>query len=300
MALAESVLSEIKTPIQGESPLVFSAIERLGWYYRDTKQYEKGATTWLRLLDLLPQQGWWTADAQIQAAMLYASDGRDQNALKLYIDAGHNSDGSLAAGAIFRGLSSELRRDPKAAEVRLLQLEKEVKVPDARLATQFLLAWARYKTGDWNAFLLQSQQVLAQYENIDEQSRRRTFAPLALHLENGQKWAKLWRTNVIVAEQPALDLKFDGPLQQPVERRIFVDTPTPAQLQVTVIGDTQRISARIEESPWAPDLEDVRHQQIVMVTIAPGAAQVEALIRVFEPNQPKGEFQIPVKIASPQ
>ena len=217
--------------------------------------------------------------------------------MEFYAQAARSSNAIFASGAILAGYGRELESHPQAAEEQLLQLEKEVKVPEARLATQFLLAWARYKAGDWNAFLLQSEQVLVQYETLEQQARRRAFAPIALRLEDARKWAKLWQTNAIVAETPDLDLKFDGPLQQPVERRIFVDTATPMALQVTVEGDADRVSARLEESPWAPELADVRHQQIVVVTIAPGVVAVNATIQLVF-GETKGEpLQVPVKVS---
>lgn len=296
VAILENVLDNAEK-IEGSTTL-FYAIERLAWFYRDRGQNEKGAQTWERASTLLPAYSWWQADAQIGAARLLEAQGKPEAALKLYAQAARSSSAVFASGAILGGYGKELKSDPIAAEEQLLQLEKEVKVPEARLAIRSLLAWARYKAGDWSTFLLQSEQVLAQYESINDRSSRRALAPLAFQLEDARKWAKLWQSHAIVAQQPDLDLVFDGPLQQPVERRILVDTATPTPLQVTVEGDTARVSARIEESPWAPELADVRHQQIVVVTIAPGVAAVRAIIRVVAVGKERTMLELPVKVSA--
>ena len=199
---------------------------------------------------------------------------------------------------MIEGFSQELKNNPEQAQNVLLQLQEEIKVPDVRLATQFLLAWARYKAGDWEAFLRQAEQVTTQYENIEQPSRRRTFAPLAIQIEDGQKWAKLWQKSSIVVENPDLGLRFDGPLQQPIERRIFVDTDTPTALQVTVEGDTDRVSARIEASLWAPELADVRHQQIVVVTIAAGEPKASAVIRIANAANKDDSLLLPIHVSA--
>ena len=297
ITMAQSVIAQAKRPAVGEDAATFWATESLAGYYEDKGQTDQSLAAWRQFLALVPDEGWWTGHAKFRMAQTLSLAGRTAEASQLYRQIARSADTMHAAGGVVLGFSSALRTDPQTAEVQLLQLQKEVKVPDARLATQFLLAWARYKAGDWDAFLRQSDQVLTHYETIEQQSRRQTFAALALQLEDGQKWAKLWQKSTIVAENPDLDLRFEGPLQQPVERRIFVDTPTPTLLQVTVEGDTNRVSARIEESPWAPELEEVRHQQIVVVTIAPGAAQVEAKVRVIRDKQ-GGELQIPVRISA--
>ena len=226
-----------------------------------------------------------------------SQDERDA-AFQLYTKAALSSDDYHSAWSIVEEYSRELNGNSQQAELRLLQLQEEVKTPSARLATQFMLAWARYKAGDWNAFLIQAGNALKQYSSINDHSRHQVFAPLALRLEDACKWAKLWQTNSVVAESPDLDLIFDKPLQQPIERRIFVDTSTPIQLQVAIVGDAKRVSARLEESPWAPELEEVRHQQIIVVTITPGLPQIQASICVMPIGQPEQILQLPFRVSA--
>ncbi len=284
-----------------DASLWVRSVIALAQFYENTEQWQEAGETWERALTFWQDEPGWQASIRLDAARAYKETETPENyskAKQLYIQAAQGSNALYAGGAIIEGFSQELKSNPEQAQKELLQLQKEDINPDARLATQFLLTWARYNAGDWSAFLLQSEQVLTQYESINEISRRRGFAPLALQLEDGQKWAKLWQTNVIVAEQTYLDLVFDGPLQQPVERRIFVDTAMPTQLQLTVEGDANRVFAHLEESPWAPELSDVRHQQIVVVTVAPGVAAVSATIRVADMNTPKGaSLSLPIKVS---
>ena len=225
----------------------------------------------------------------------------EQNAIfQLYAKAAVSSDDFHSVWSIVEGYGRQIESNPQQAELRLLQLQKEIKTPSARLASQFMLAWARYKAGDWKAFLAQSKEVLANYERVEEKSRRQSLARIALRTEEAQKWAKLWQENAIVAENPDLDLRFDGPFQQPVERRIFVDTPVPTQLQVTVEGDVNRVSARIEASPWASELSDARHQQIVVLTVAPGEPKASAVLRITSAANRSEPLRLLVKVSISQ
>ena len=232
-----------------------------------------------------------------QMAQWLSEKGKQDLSFELYAKAAHSSADSHAAASVLEGFGQELKSNPKQAQAHLLQLQKELNNPLAQLATRFLLIWSHYKNGDWKEFLIQSEEVLKQYQSIDDYSHRCVLVPIALQIEDAQHWAKLWQTDAVVAESPELDLRFDEPLQQPVERRIFVDTPISAQLQVTVEGDTNRVSARLEASPWAIELENVRHQQIIVVTIAPGVAHVQALIQVTSTDRKETLLTLPVKVS---
>lgn len=298
LTLSESILREQKEPKKGEDALTFQALERMAWFYRDQGQHEKGAETWLRIPTLIPDQGWWQSDALIEAARLYSQGGKQEKAQQLYAQAGRSSDDYHAGGAIVEGFGRELQRNPKQTEIQLLQIKKESTTPDARLAAHFLLALARYKAQDWKGFLLQAEEVLRDYEQIEEKPRRRAFAPLALKIEDAEKWAKLWLTQTVVAENPDLHFAFDGPFQQPVERRVFVNTAALTPLQVTVEGDKNRVQARLEESPWASELEETRQQHVVVVTITPGVAQVQAVIRVQRLEQPSKPLELALTVST--
>ena len=82
VTLAHSVLDDIQTPVEGGNMLVFTAVERLGWYYRDTKQHEKSAQIWEWVRTAMPDEGWWRPDAVIQAARAYKQTGTPENQLK--------------------------------------------------------------------------------------------------------------------------------------------------------------------------------------------------------------------------
>ena len=81
--VAESILAEFKTPVKGENPLLFQAIERIGWFYRDTHQWEKSAQAWLKMQDLHADTGWWTGDSFLIAARAYDQLGQRDKANQL-------------------------------------------------------------------------------------------------------------------------------------------------------------------------------------------------------------------------
>ena len=273
----------------------------LGKFWSNQKQPQKAQEVFARGHQVLLAEGLhphFTAEMLLLTARVWSESGESDKARQFYVQTALSPDASMASAGVLEWFGKQLLRNPKQAEAQLLQLQGREMVPEAHLATQFLLAWAKYQTQDWAEFLTRADLVLQAYEQVQDSNKRRLLALWALKIEDAQKWARLWQTNSIVAETPALDLKFDGPLQQPVERRIFVDTPTPMPLQVTVTGDANRVSARLEESPWAPELADMRHQKIVVVVIAPGVAAVSATIRVASAEPKALSLNFPVTVSN--
>ena len=243
------------------------------------------------------QMAQWIYDERSSKSVVMSSDERNE-AFQLYTQAAVSSDDFHSGWSIMECFGRELKADPKQAETHLLQIQKEVKTPSARIAIYFLLARARYKDSDWDAFLSRSKEAIEQYESTSSESQRKAFAQEALHCKDAQHWAKMWKSNLVVAEQHDLNITFDKPLQQSVERRIFVNTVVPVQLQVSVEDDAHRVSSHIEKSPWSPELEDIRHQQIVVVSISPGEVNINALIHVKVAGQNSDSLNLPLRISS--
>lgn len=299
--LYQGLLHELDVQIKKSGLLrekLVDPLAHLALFYSETGDPLKAIQLWEQA-EKYSREPEWLAEASFWAAREYIQVGQMQKAHQLYAQAARSSSRLVASAAIIQGLGKELQRDPKQVETQLLQIEKESRVPDARFAAQIVLAWARYKAQDWKGFLLRAEQVLKDCEQIEDKSRRQALAPLALNLEEAQRWARLWPTRSVVAENPALHLMFDGPLLQPIERRIFVNTPTLTQLQVAVEGDKERVQARLEDSPWAPELQDTRYQRIVVVTITPGVPQVQASIQISQVSQPSQVERINV-VVTPQ
>ena len=220
---------------------------------------------------------------------------RQAEAMQFYIQVAQNPDSYHASGAVIEGFGRELKSNPEQAEIQLLKIEKEAPSADTRLAAQFLIAKARYKARNWGVFLQRAAQISKEYDQ-SEKTRRAWFFDLALELEELEKWAKVWRQQDVVIETSNIRIVSDYELQKPLERRIFVDSAAPAELKVAVEGDANRIDVRVEPSAWSPELEVVRHQQIVVVIIKPGDSQVDATIQISKVDAPSRAEQIKVEV----
>lgn len=239
------------------------------------------------------------ADAYLMAARWSRDHGDMKKSRELFHRAGASRSGHHATGAILEGFAGELQGDPQLDRIILTQVEEDAKTPDAKLAAEFLVVWSYYRASDWKEFLPRSKRVLDRYEELISKGERREFAPVALDVEEGQKWAALWVSQPIVAEENNISIKLDSPLQEPVERRISIDTPKQAELEVQIEG-SDRVSAVFESSPWAPELEQTRHQQTLVLRIAPGSDAFKSRVLVREAKSVSPPVEVAVFLSVSQ
>ncbi len=223
--------------------------------------------------------------------------GRSGEAKQFYLQVARSAEASYAVGALHELFREELRHDPKNVEAQLVQLQQETLTPEAQLMVKILLAKASYNQQNWSKFLLLAPQVLTRCETLEDKELQQGFAPLELEVEEAQKWAQKWQTQTIVVENPDVQMNFGEPLANSVECYVFVDTALPAKLEVTVAGDKDRIKVRVEDSPWAPELEELRHQQVVVVTIKPGVPQLAATLYLNTTDHPTQREQLRVLVS---
>ena len=169
VALAESILAEIKSPVKGESSLVFQTVERLAWYYRDRGEYERGARMWLLMAGYHADVGWWTPDALIEAARLYAQAGQVEKAGELYARVPQYGNG-WAAGLALSDQGWALIQRGKHEEARKLlrQSFAGTGANGVRPAMLLMLANSYFQTGDLSMARSLIEESIAQYNALTE------------------------------------------------------------------------------------------------------------------------------------
>lgn len=146
----ESVLSELKVP-QGEAQerLAFQAIERMGWFYRDQGQYEKGAQNWLRLLTLVSPGSSSQPDAMLEAARLYTAAGQSREARELYARVDQSDNGHFRGMALYDQASQLIDKQPAQARDLVLQKMPNLENAADRAGPLWALAQAQWKLEQW-------------------------------------------------------------------------------------------------------------------------------------------------------
>ena len=147
--LAESILSEIKTPVKGENALVFSAVERIAWYYRDIGEAEKSAQTWLRVKDYHADEGWWVPDAMIVAARIYNEAGQTQKAQNLYAGLLKGNNIRFAVLALRDQTEKFMLAGDEKALKAVLQPYLSGTSGELNFSAFFIMGYSRYLSGDY-------------------------------------------------------------------------------------------------------------------------------------------------------
>lgn len=157
----ESVLSELKAP-KGEAQerMAFQAIERMGWFYRDQGQYEKGAQTWLRLTSLISSQSPSQPDALLEAARLYEQSGDASKAQLLYARVEQGSNTKMRGLAFYDQASLLVQEHP--IQARDLILQKLLTIPEGedRVGPLWVLAQAQWQLGAWSEARMMLEQIV--------------------------------------------------------------------------------------------------------------------------------------------
>ena len=82
--ILNGILDEVKVPVKSENPMLFSTVERLGWFYRDRNEYSKAIDAWMRMEQVHADGGWWVPDAYLESARLATKLGDEKRTQLLH------------------------------------------------------------------------------------------------------------------------------------------------------------------------------------------------------------------------
>ena len=166
---AESVLSESRGPDESQNPLMFSAVERIAWFYGDRGQHQQCAQTWLRLSDYCGGKGWWQADMWIMAARSLEQIGQNSKARELRARVPSVGDGWLSGLARYDEAQNLMNQSQHESARRLLQLPLEgTGAPNARVGLLSLLAESYLQTGEFERAESAAQSALKTYRQLKQ------------------------------------------------------------------------------------------------------------------------------------
>ena len=166
---AESVLSESRGPDESQNPLMFSAVERIAWFYGDRGQHQQCAQTWLRLSDYCGGKGWWQADMWIMAARSLEQIGQNSKARELRARVPSVGDGWLSGLARYDEAQNLMNQSQHESARRLLQLPLEgTGAPNAQVGLLSLLAESYLQTGEFERAESAAQSALETYQGLKQ------------------------------------------------------------------------------------------------------------------------------------
>ena len=191
--LAESVLSEFKAPVSNGSALMFLALERLGWYYRDIDEPQNAAQVWLRMKEFQPADDWRIADSMIEAARMYAVAGDKSKAQELYARVPQVAKNWFTGMALYDRAYALIKADQHGEARQLLQTPLSGEGEEVKVGLLSLLSASYLKTGQVAAAQRSAQQAIEAYAAI---AKPRTDMGLQDQVKRAKKvlaWCKQYQ-----------------------------------------------------------------------------------------------------------
>lgn len=298
LALAESVIADLKPGAAGQEDIALQAVERLAWFYRDRSEYLKGAQSWLRLEPLLSKVGWWQADATIMAAHLYLETPEKQKAGALYLRTAASNDVRLSVaglGAYLNSLDSE--EDYEEAQKQMEQLlgRQVGNVHPKFVAASAMLGYLHYRKGGWATSRKYYEQAIAQSKLLISPQERDSVADVVSRAEAALQEIEQWQKQPIVCEPKSVHIVLGEESQgEPLTKRVYFSTFGSIPLTVSVDSAKCKVSMGRR---WSDD-DGLRTHQEVILEVAPESLKesFKMVLTTSSARIKNSQVQMPVQI----
>jgi tetratricopeptide (TPR) repeat protein len=167
LELCESIISEFKEPVKGESPLLFQAIERIAWHHGLKGKHLKAAQTWERFLPLSAKVGWWTPDALLETARAYDKAGEKNKAFFLYAKVPNYGNGWITGMSYIDQASNLMyEKNHRRAREYLSRHVTGDRADEIKVAMLTMLARSHLQTGEKDKAAQYAQKALDQFKAL--------------------------------------------------------------------------------------------------------------------------------------
>ena len=301
LALAEGILKELPQPLPssayngGDFPLAFQAVERIGWFYRDTGKHQKSADAWLRMSDYCPQKGWWTGDMRLLAARSLEQDGQHAKATEMRAKVADVGDGWLTILSFYDEALPLLDAGKldEAQAVLSRPIGATTRAREGQIAQNAWLASVAYRKGDLGEALRLGRENLdlaASAETVEDGPVRNLYN-MATDIYNR---AGGWRTQPIQTDTQEVVFQAnpshpEAPLYARFRIKTYGDTSVTAsvdnpniQARVLPVDNWQRddLSAREEEMEVIVQSNSLRPFSNVPLTLSSATRGKTTTVRV--------------------
>lgn len=287
VALCESILKEIKTPEQGDAPLAFQAVERLGRYFAATGEPEKGAQTWLRMTNYYVG-GWWVPDSLLEAARLYLRVNQFSKAQDLFERVPKYGNNWLSEVALISQVEI-LTKQNKHKEARTL-LHQALTGSYEQLTKIVLLKTlgrSYFRTAEWALASKFLKEAIAEYEKLN-----RPHARIMKHIEE----ARQLLSNIEQAKVAPFVCRVHE-IRQLIEPGPEADILVVGRISIISLGklplevktDNDSVTAYIDEN-WQQKEETAcfydERQLVVRIAAGKLNSTLDAMVTVSSPQLP--------------
>lgn len=307
LAMCEQILKETTRPVAEpdkdgrdkpvDNLLLFHAIERMAWFYRDRGEFQQSGETWLRLEPLLSEPGWWLPDSLVAAARTFARGGYEAQAKVLYARVpqfGNDYFTGLVRFDHARDLMNAGRHS--AARPMLEQAIQKARTDESKAMLLALLSYSYRLKGEWAQAKRTAGAAMRRFEALPAALRGGNTRGTESLAQSTLQEADGWLRAPIQVEPREIVITIAKGSTAPVVRRLQVRMLEDVSLKVS--SDAASIQAHIVTGDgWESGKTKGGKTKEVVVEITPDAT-LKADGHALVISSPGVAFQarVPVKI----
>lgn len=288
LALVESVIADLKPGAVGQEDVALQAVERLGWYWRDKGEYEKGAQAWERLPLMFKVQSWWSADAMVEAARMWKSAGQNEKAQALYAKVAPIGDDWLTGLASWDQARSLIGKG-EHEKARAILMQHPLKSGQAQILKYSLLAYSYYRTGDFDKARQWAAQAINKHLGLKDEERKRDLDDAMYFAYSVFTWTEQWSKKILVCWPPAITVERGAATSSQINLRTF------PQRDLSVKVDRPGVQVRLGDLWQETENGYCFDKSLSVQADAEGALQ-QITITVFDKNNPTIHDQFTVQV----
>ena len=300
LSLADGILAEFKQPKVGSDTeaLVYQALERQAWFYRDRRQYEAAAKKWASVATFVSNTQWMIPDGIWQAGRMYLWGGKPEQAEPYFAQVEAQENKFFVTMVTYDKVGALINAGKSEEAVRLAK--QTLQGNDASLdrsISLLLLSQALYASGDFAGAQAAAQECQQEAAKTRDVTPEIGFDVVTLTAQSLLRWSQIWQKTPMICSPKSLSYKANADNSV---RKIRVTVRSSKAVPLDVKCDDARVKCTVvplPDDPWFPRRETRLVEQTIEVEVPPEIA-LQTELHISSAQLPGASCDIPLQISS--
>ena len=299
LSLADGILAEFKQPKVGSDTeaLVFQALERQAWFYRDGRQYEAAAKKWASIPTVVSNTQWMIPDGIWQAGRMYLWGGKPEQAEPYFAQVEAQENKFFVTMVTYDKVGALMNAGKNEEAVQLAKQTLQIsKAPLDRAINLLMLGQALYASGDFAGAQAAAQECQQQASQTKDVAPEIGFGVVEPTVQDLLKWSQLWQKTPLICWPEVVSYKVDVGKSS---RKARVTVRSFKAVPLSVKCDDARVRCTVvplKDDPWFPRRETRFAEQIIEVEV-PSATALQTELHISSAQLPGATCDIPLQIS---